>query len=154
MKAAIVVDIRHGKLHVGASARAAMQEALLVWPDGPATLSVAREQATRSVQANAYYWAVVVQALADYTGHTPDEVHDILKIKFLPKDVAIATGTGEVVAEFVLGGSTTQLTVGQFYDYIERIRQWAFDELEVDIPPGDPAWRTREDEPHAGLVAP
>ena len=141
MKAAVSVDVVGGKLHVGDSARSAVQEALSVWPDGPATLTIEREQATRSAQANAYYWAVVVKAIADHTGYTADEVHEILKLKFLPKDVALACGNGEVVAEFVIGGSTTKLTVGEFCDYIERIRQWAFEALDVAIPPPDPLWR-------------
>ena len=141
MKAVVSVDIVRGKLHVGASARSAVQDALMVWPDGPATLTVEREQATRSTQANAYYWAVVVKAIADYTGYTPDETHDILKRLFLPKDVEI-TSRHAVIAEMVIGGSTTKLTIGEFCDYVERIRQWAFEELDVDIPPGDPAWRS------------
>ena len=106
MRAEIPVEIVHGKLDIGPSWRMALQESLLVWPDGPATLVVEREQATRSVQANAYYWGVVVKALATHTGYTPDETHDALKIQFLPKDVALRTGTGQVVAEFVIGGST------------------------------------------------
>ena len=144
MKAVVKGDIVQGKLQVGASQRSALQEAVLTWSDGPVTVSVERESATRSVQANAYYWAIVVKALADHTGYTPDETHDLLKIKFLPKDVALASHTGEVVAEFVIGGSTKQLTSGEFYDYVEQIRQWAFEKLDVDMPPPDPEWRTRE----------
>jgi hypothetical protein len=143
MTIVIPVDIVHGKLHIGRSHRTALQEAVLVWPDGPATLTLEREAATRSRDANAYYWGVVVKGLADYTGSTPDDMHDVLKIMFLPKDVAIKTGVGEVVAEFVIGGSTRELTVTEFYDYVERIRQWAFEKLDVDLPPGDPAWRER-----------
>lgn len=138
----IGVDIIDGKLYIRPSARSALQEALLLWPDGPATLTVERESVTRSTQANAYYWGVVVEALADHTGYTPDETHDTLKIKFLPKAVAIRTGNGEVIAEFVIGGSTRVLKVGEFFDYVERIRQWAFEMLDVDIPPPDPLWRT------------
>jgi hypothetical protein len=141
----IGVDITHGKLYIRPSARAALEEAVLVWPDGPATLTVEREAATRSLEANAYYWGVVVKALADHTGYTADETHEVLKIKFLPKDVALRTGMGEVVAEFVIGGSTRTLTVGEFFDYVERIRQWAFEALDVDIPPADPTWRLQDE---------
>jgi len=143
MNAVVPVDIVHGKLHVSPSARTALQEAVLLWADGPATLTLERETVTRSAQANAYYWSVVVKALADHTGYTPNETHDTLKIMFLPKDVALRTGTGQVIAEFVIGGSTRELNVREFYDYTERIRQWAFDTLKVSIPPGDPAWRAR-----------
>lgn len=144
MRAEVVVATKRGKLQVSASAGSALKEALLTWPDGPVTLSVEREMATRSTQANAYYWSAVIEPIADHTGYTPDETHEILKVMFLPKDVAIRTGNGTVVAEFVLGGSTTKLSIGEFFDYVERIRQWAFEKLDVDIPPGDPAWRSRE----------
>jgi hypothetical protein len=145
VNASIEVDIIHGKLHVTPSARVALQDAVLTWSDGPATLTIERETATRSQQANNYYWAVVVKALADHTGYTPDETHEVLKIMFLPKDVALATGTGQVIAEFVIGGSTRGLSVPAFFDYVERIRQWAFEALDVDMPPPDPAWRGKED---------
>jgi len=157
MKATVTVDVQHGKLHVSASARTAITEALLVWPDGPATLSIERVQATRSAQANAYYWGVVVAILADYTGYTPDEIHDSLKLRFLSKEVAFARGNGEVVAEFVIGGSTTALYSFEFYSYVEEIRQWAFEALDVSIPPPDPEWRAhaeqerREHEQREGL---
>jgi hypothetical protein len=142
MVTSIGVDVTHGKLYIRPSARLAFEEAVVFWPDGPATLTLERETATRSLEANAYYWAVVVKALADHTGYTADETHETLKIMFLPKDVALRTGNGEVIAEFVIGGSTRELSVGEFYDYVERIRQWAFVTLDVDIPPGDPAWRS------------
>jgi hypothetical protein len=123
----------------------ALSEALTTWDDGPVTVTVERPAATRSVQANAYYWGVVVAALADYTGYTPDETHDILKMQFLSKALALARKNGTVVAEFVVGGSTTQLTSPEFFDYVERIRQWAFEELDVNMPPPDPGWRQAEE---------
>lgn len=144
METEIPVDITHGKLHVSAAARTALQESLLTWPDCRATLTIEKETASRSAAQNAYYWRRVVKLIADHTGYSADDTHHVLKTMFLPKDVAIRTRTGKVVAEFVIGGSTTTLTSVQFSDYIERIRQWAFEELTVDIPPGDPEWRSHE----------
>lgn len=144
MHALIPVDIAHGKLHVSTSARTAIQEALQSWPDCRATLTIERETRGRSAAQNAYYWGRVIKILSDYTGSTPDEMHHVLKMMFLPKDVVLKTRIGKVVAEFVVGGSTTELTSVQFSDYVERIRQWAFEALDVDIPPGDPAWRSHE----------
>lgn len=78
-----------------------------------------------------------MQALSQHTGYTQDEMHDISKAKFLPKTLAIADGNGEVVGEYVLGGSTRRLNTHEFYAYIERVRQWAA-ELDCDTPdPGD-----------------
>lgn len=132
-------EIRDGKLKV--DARGQMLDALVDWHDGPVTITIEEQKATRSQQANAYYWAVVVKQLAAYSGTTPDETHEVLKLKFLSKEIAFANGNGEVVAEFVIGGSTRQLDSTAFYDYVERIRQWSLEALEVYIPPADPMWR-------------
>ena len=37
----------------------------------------------RSGQQNKYYWAVIVDILAEYFGYTKDEMHDVLKWHFL-----------------------------------------------------------------------
>ena len=88
-------------------------------------LNVTRKRATRSLQANAYYWAGVMEGLSRHTGYTVDEMHDICKAKFLPKKLAVCDGNGEVHGEFVIGGSTRKLNTNEFYEYIEQIRQWA-----------------------------
>jgi hypothetical protein len=146
MRHTAYADIVHGKLHIEPANRFVMQEALLVWPDGPVTVTVETRQATRSAQANAYYWAVVVALLAEHTGYTPDDMHEVLKVKFLSKDVSLRRANGTVVGAFVIGGSTADLYSFEFYDYVERIRQWAFEALDVSIPPADPDWRAHAEQ--------
>lgn len=141
MRVAVPADIVHGKLTIAPSWRTALQEALLVWPDGPVEIAVEQPAVTRSARANAYYWGKVIEAIAESTHNDPDDVHESMKLLHLPKAVCLRTGNGEVVAEFVIGGSTTLLTSTQFFDYVERIRMWAFEKLDCDIPPPDPEWR-------------
>jgi hypothetical protein len=77
--------------------------------------------------------------LAEHTGYTPDEIHEILKAKFIPKRLAITNGNGEICGEFVLGGSTTKLDTLDFSEYCERIREWAAESLDIVIPdPSEP----------------
>lgn len=97
------------------------------------TVTIEKRHATRSVAANAYYWAGVVGTISEHTGYTPDEVHELLKAKFLPKKLALADGNGVVVDELVIGGTTTRLNKPEFGDYIERIRQWAAETLDLVI---------------------
>ena len=97
-------------------------------------IAIKRVRATRSIQQNRWYWGCLVQLVADHTGYSPEEIHDIYKAKFIPKHVSLADGNGEVVAEFVIGGSTRKLDKGQFAEYCEAIRAWASDELNVTIP--------------------
>jgi hypothetical protein len=97
-------------------------------------VTVKRQTTTRSLQANRYYWGVVVAALSEHTGYTPDELHDFLKMKFIPKRLAVCDGNGVVVDELVLGGSTREMNTIEFYDYVESIRMWAAEELGVVTP--------------------
>lgn len=106
--------------------------------DGHYELYVQRLRAARSQPQNRYYWGVVVAALADHTGYTPDELHEVLKQKFLPKALALLDGNGEVKGEFVMGGSTRTLKTDEFMDYLARVRRFAAEELGVDTPdPGE-----------------
>lgn len=97
-------------------------------------VAVTRRRATRSLPQNAYYWGVVVELIAEHTGYTPDEIHDICKAMFIPKRLAVQDGNGEIVGEYVIGGSTRTLNKVQFGEYVEAIRRWAADTLDVVIP--------------------
>lgn len=100
-------------------------------------VTVKRLRATRSLLQNAYYWGVVVQLLAEHTGYTPDEMHDVLKAKFIPKQMAVCDGNGVIVDELVLGGSTREMNTIEFGEYMEAIREWAAEALDVVIPDPD-----------------
>lgn len=88
----------------------------------------------RSGQQNKYYWGVVVKLLSDHTGFTRDEMHECLRGMFLkyqkpmPPNGHMATITQ----------STTDLDTKEFEDYLEEIRRFAIQELDVEIPlPGE-----------------
>jgi len=124
--------VERGKLLI--RHRSIFDDALAAMKDGEVLVRVERVRAARSLQQNAWYWGCIVQELANHTGYTPDEIHEILKAKFLPKRLAIANGNGDICGEFVLGGSTRQLDTLDFGDYCERIREWAAESLDIVIP--------------------
>lgn len=105
---------------------------------------VRRLLAARNARQNRWYWSQVVGLTAKHTGYTADEMHDIFKMKFIPKRLAICDGNGEVFDEYVLGGSTRKMTTKDFAEYCDAIRQWAAETLDVDIPDPDPDWRSAE----------
>lgn len=70
----------------------------------------------RSVQANKYYWSVVIPLLSEHCGYRKDEMHEILKGKFLAEE-----------------GTTTALSKEQFAEYLEHCIQFGA-ELDVYIP--------------------
>lgn len=116
-------EMRKGKLCVKSAD--AFSARLARFRDGPVEVTVERKHATRSGQQNRWYWSQVVGLVAEHTGYTPDEIHEIYKAKFIPKELAIADGNGEVVMEMVIGGSSARLNTAQFSEYCEQIRMWA-----------------------------
>ncbi len=79
---------------------------------------------SRSLKENSYYWGVIVGTLSDHTGFTPEEMHEALKWKFL----RIVKGQIESCR------STTELSVGEFEDYLSKIRIWSSEELNCWLP--------------------
>lgn len=98
---------------------------------------VKRLRATRSAQQNKYWWGCCIALVAEHTGYTPEEVHEIAKQMFIPKKLAVADGNGEIRGEFVMGGSTRGMTTVEFGEFMERFKQWAATELDVVIPDPD-----------------
>lgn len=109
--------------------------------DGEWTIAFARAKATRSPQANAYYFGVVLHTISEHTGYTVEELHEWAKVKFLPHELAFCDGNGEVVDGMVIGGTTTTLSKNEFWEYVERIRSFAWERLQLEIPAPDPAWQ-------------
>jgi len=69
--------------------------------------------------------AEVSKAVADYTGHSPEDIHEILKHKFLkPRIVEL----GDTIVERY---STKGLTVQEMTEFMQRIEAWAQTELEL-----------------------
>lgn len=136
--------VKDGALHVRNRTR--LLEQIGELSDGEYVLRIERRRATRSIEQNKYWWSVCVELVSEHTGYTPDEVHELAKQMFLPKKLAVSKGNGVIVGEAVLGGSTTKLNKVEFYDFVERYRQWAREDLGVVIPDPDPDWREKSDQ--------
>lgn len=81
----------------------------------------------RSLNQNAYMW-LCLQAISNHTGHSPDELHRLFKGLFLPRNDVVFNGR-----KFSMAGSTTDLTKGQFVEYMMRISAEA-GELGIVLP--------------------
>lgn len=87
----------------------------------------------RSHSQNSYLWGVVYPLIAEYTGHSTEELHEAFKHLFLPR----ATFLGD--KEILANKSTTELSTVEMEDYLMRVRVWAGEELGVSIPlPNEP----------------
>jgi hypothetical protein len=89
----------------------------------------------RSNPQNRYYWGVVVPCVGDMVAEMfgerlhEEQIHDLLKSKFLPK---------KVICEENVPQSTRDLTTAEFEDYTARVRSWAYHYGNCAIPqPGE-----------------
>ncbi len=97
---------------------------------GKHTLSFERVKQTRSQAQNKYYWGVIVPILASEFGYFKDEMHELLRKKFLAYTKANPhTGEMEMFAQ-----STTKLSTAEMEVYLESIRTWALAEFSVYLP--------------------
>lgn len=88
-----------------------------------------RKKKHRSVQQNRTYWLYCTM-LSEETGFTKDEIHAVLKQKFL-KTEKVHEDSGQVF-EYVR--STSELSTVEFMDYIAQIQQFAAEDLNVVLP--------------------
>ena len=82
----------------------------------------------RSLEANNYYFGVVVKYVCQAFGYEPHEkdmVHEGLKFRFL---------TEEKVIGFPVTKSTAKMESPEFWDYIDTIKRWMSSEYNVYIP--------------------
>jgi hypothetical protein len=117
--------------------RKAVTEQLRRMRDCEVVITIEPRKAARSQPQNRWYWGCIIDLLSEHTGYSPEELHELLKAKFLPKKLAVCDGNGVIRGEFVIGGSTTKLNKNDFGEYCERIRQWAAETLDVVIPDPD-----------------
>ena len=85
---------------------------------------IRKPKTKRSDLQNSYYFGVVVEMLANELGYDKDEMHEILKYKFLQSN---AMGMPYVK-------STTKLSTGEFEDYLSKIKRWSAEFLHIVIP--------------------
>jgi hypothetical protein len=76
----------------------------------------------RTNEQNDRLWAMY-KAIGDYIGYTQDEIHKMMKYKFLRTERIINDESYEVLK------STTKLTVEEMTQYQENIEIWAATEL-------------------------
>lgn len=136
--------------------RAAYQLALARqgWADGT-DIAITVDKPTRSQRANAYYWGVVLDMIErhvkDQTGYTAEDLHDVFCQKFINcerKRVQFFSElTGELIEADIDPRRSSALTGGKFYDFVEKVRQFAAEFWGLDIEDPDPSyWRYRKGE--------
>lgn len=88
---------------------------LKVGPD--VSVTITDKKPVRSMQQHRYLFGVVYTTIAEHTGHTVEELHQIFKRQFLPPRYVEWKG-----AMVKMVGSTKLLSKIDFIDYVEKIR--------------------------------
>ncbi len=99
--------------------------------ESPYTVEVKKHRNTRSNVQNNYYWKCIVQVLAQELGYFNDEMHDILRAKFLNEWEMIEINNKKIGLNKIV--STTSLNTKAFEVYAEQIRIWALSELNIRL---------------------
>jgi hypothetical protein len=96
----------------------------------PIVVLFERRRSSPSAEQRGYLWGVVYPEISAVTGHTPDELHQIMKrLHLLEKHV----WRGK---EIVTVKSTSELTMGELAEFITNVILTA-NELGIEIPPAD-----------------
>ena len=114
----------------------------------PLAVTVKPHRRKRTNPQNSTYWwrwNAVAGEIANISGHTVDEVHEIAKALFCPvKPKRFNLPSGEEIVVAVR--STTLLDTLEMSAYMERCCAWAAEEFGVELPEPIPAI-VREDIP-------
>jgi hypothetical protein len=96
------------------------------WPDGtPVDVIVRKRTKAISDRQIRYLYGVIYSLIADYTGHTVDEIDSMMKYKFL-------RCVDDKGLEFI--PSKTELSTIEDEVYAAKIRNWALIALDLRIP--------------------
>ena len=121
-----VGTVEQGKLRVDFQAN--FERWLMTLEGQRVTIEIKKFRKNRTDAQNRYYWGVVIDILSKHTGYEPEEMHDAIKIKFMPVERA----------GLIAGKSTARLTTIEFMELIERVQRWAAQDLQCYIPdPGE-----------------
>lgn len=83
---------------------------------GEYLVTIEKARGKRSLNQNAYLFGVVYKTVAEHTGNTVDELHEVFKRMFLHPKFIMYNGK-----EVKLPSSTTDLNKAEFGVYVDRI---------------------------------
>ena len=132
MKLEYNATIKQGKLTV--RNRKQFDLDLCTLKDGEYVLTLERKRSKRSGQQNRYYWFSVSLIRERFkelgTECSLEDVHAFLRSKFLYNEL-INEKTGEVLQ---IPRSTTELNKSDFGEYVDRIKIFAAESMDLYIP--------------------
>ena len=122
--------------HLDSNCRESIIRYLRMLDGKPIKVTIEEVKRKRSTNQNAFYWAVfiplIVNKFNEYGNNVDSEqVHEFLKDEVGKLSGNIFLPNGEMKR---ISGSSAELQTGKFEDYLEKIRVWALDILEISLP--------------------
>lgn len=97
---------------------------------GGYAIQIKKHRENRSLAFNRYYWSVVIPYIAMEIGYTKEEMHDVLRRMFLSYEKK--NDITQSVEVFLL--STSKLDNVEFNEYVEKVRAFALEQLNIYVP--------------------
>lgn len=82
-------------------------------------ITIEENRDLRTNQQNERLWGYLYTSIGNHLGYTPDEMHALMKFKFLRTEQVINSEVIETIK------STKRLSVKEMSDYQEKIAIWA-----------------------------
>ena len=79
----------------------------------------------RSDHANRFIWSALMEAIANHTGHTKEEIHAFCEDKFADRHYVQVGNENRLVMR-----TCSTLKSGEFQEFIQKIKMWAIEELD------------------------
>jgi len=120
------------------------------FPNQECVVTVQSKAEARSLRANNYYWAVVVEAAVQETGQDADTIHALWCEQFIPNEHKRLEFVNRMTEQRHVVNVTQRphssgLDGTKFYDYVEQCRLWMQTWLGVSTPdPDADFWRKRK----------
>ena len=124
---------KDGKLVLPDYVKKSIKNWLLTFkPDVLVEIIIRPHKKTKSDPMRKYYFGVVAKMIGNELGYTKDEIHEVLKAKFLSRNITIQ---GEImqIPRSVFGGGS-KMSVEEKAEFIEQVRRWAAEYLGLYIP--------------------
>ncbi len=94
-------------------------------------VEIKKRRNIRSNKQNRYYWKCIVQELGNSLGYFPNEMHSILRNKFLSEWEMLEINNKKIGINKIK--SSTDLDTKAFEIYADQIRIWALADLGIRL---------------------
>lgn len=128
-----------GSEHGEARARRVLAALLKHQPDGAYEWKLEPFAEKRRDRANRFYFGVILPLMAEESGHTVDELHELMKLRH--NSTVVVDPNGEEVR---IAKSTAKLTIRQFSDYLDAVILDGAEWLGISFPEPRPSEEYRD----------